>query len=325
MLVKSSDPALAVVEHTTGRTSDGIYYNSWVPAGTEPDGYVYLVHGMAEHSGRYASFARLLVAELNVVVIAHDQRAHGFTACPIAGDLTNLGVMSLPGGIPQLAKDFQAVISHTRNLELPVYVFGHSMGSVVARLGIDGVKNLRGLILSGVPTAPAYVETLAFPVIGGAIRLLRGIGHQLVQDLLITGKFDSLVGPVGEKNRFLSSDPQAVKGYNSDPMCGHLVDLDILLSIASTLTVLSETPEKIFSNVHKTTPFLFVSGRNDPVCNFGETATKDAKKMSKIGFTVTEIYFGNNCRHEFLNEKEPTKTDASMQVISWIRNTQRQA
>ena len=59
--------------------------HSWLPE-KEPEILVFLNHGMAEHSSRYAHVAQKFT-ENNIALFAHDMRGHG-ESCP---DDENLG------------------------------------------------------------------------------------------------------------------------------------------------------------------------------------------------------------------------------------------
>ena len=57
-----------------------IFVRTWLPEGA-PHAALLLVHGMAEHSGRYSDFAAFM-AENGYAVRAYDQRGHGRSAIP---------------------------------------------------------------------------------------------------------------------------------------------------------------------------------------------------------------------------------------------------
>jgi len=320
---------------TTTVDGVGVYYQSW--SVSEPTSIVYITHGLAEHSGRYDAFARELAISLNAKIVAHDHRAHGRTACGNEVDhTTHLGIMERrpesesTDPLTLMAQDTLSVIEATirDNEDIPVFLFGHSMGSVVARLVLRHADRriqlmLRGVILSGVPTVPSQIEYYPLMGLGYAIKFARGVGQEFVQRNLVTGKFDSAVKSKTKasnvpENGFISSDLAAVAAYNEDPLCGHLVEMDILISIAHNLRQIQDTATFFGPLGEIELPFLFISGRDDPVCEFGKTAASDAEKLSALGHTVSEVYIGD-CRHEFLNEVEPIKRIGTNQVIAWIR------
>jgi alpha-beta hydrolase superfamily lysophospholipase len=310
--------------------NQAIYYRSWnVEA---PQGTIFIVHGMAEHSGRYAEFAAHLAETLRMKVVAHDHRGHGRTACPDPlqhclelGMLQPRGIsapLSLPP-VALLASDLKLIVERTSAPDHPVFVFGHSMGSVIVREYLkDGSPT--GVILSGVPAAPTQMEYYALAPVANGITYLRGVGHEIFQNTFITGKFDqalrSKFGPSIEvgPHQFISSNPPAREAYETDEFAGHLVDLTLLVDVAKTLLEL-QAPEKFYKSSMNTPPILFICGRHDPVCNFGETARIDAQKMSANNFKVDEIYIGQ-CRHEFIHEIDDIKSSAINQVAAWIQS-----
>ena len=328
------------IDHVTDRlvtTRDGVgvFYQSWSVA--EPTALVYITHGMAEHSGRYDSFARELATSLNAKIVAHDHRGHGRTACGNEVDhTTNLGIIERrpqtesTDALTLMTHDSLAVIEATMgDTDLPIFLFGHSMGSVVARLVLRHADRriqllFRGVILSGVPTVPAKYEYYPLMGLGYAIKFARGIGQEFVQKTLVTGKFDAAVKAKTKadhvpENGFISSDQAAVATYNADPLSGHLVEMDILLSIAHNLGLMQDATAFYGPLGEIKLPFLFISGRDDPVCEFGKTATSDAEKLTRLGHSVTEVFIGN-CRHEFLNELEPIQRIGKSHLVAWIRS-----
>ena len=96
-----------------------------------PRGVVQLIHGMAEHIGRYDDFARCL-ARAGYLVCGHDHVGHGDTA-PTAA---HRGRMHPVHGGDALVADVQSLrllVSQQVAAEVPYFMFGHSMGSLVLR------------------------------------------------------------------------------------------------------------------------------------------------------------------------------------------------
>src|SRR5687768_6877923 len=122
-------------------------FSRWWPV-DEPSGLVVISHGASEHSGRYDRFARALNAA-GLAAVALDHRGHGRTASS-----TRPGIMG-PGGGSALVDDLHELRTAARSsidAELPVYLFGHSMGSLIALAYLTHhADGLAGSVLCGVP------------------------------------------------------------------------------------------------------------------------------------------------------------------------------
>ena len=107
-----------------------IYATSAVPASfSDVKGVVQIAHGMAEHSARYAEFAKAL-AERGYAVFINDHLGHGKSVA----SKEDLGFFG-PMGYDALVKDMKQLteIAKKEYPELPFIIFGHSMGSFLAR------------------------------------------------------------------------------------------------------------------------------------------------------------------------------------------------
>ena len=118
------------------------------PAG-QPQGIVQLVHGMAEHKERYEDFMRFL-AEHGYVSVLHDHRGHGKSVKEEA----DLGYMYNSGGA-YLIDDIRQLNAqlHQEYPTMPVYMFGHSMGSLAVRAYLKRYDDtIDALIVCGSPS-----------------------------------------------------------------------------------------------------------------------------------------------------------------------------
>ena len=106
-------------------------------------GIVQISHGMAEHKERYEEFMKFL-AEHDYMAVIHDHRGHGNSV----NDLVELGYF--------YTEDIQGIIEDLHQITrwikeqypgLPIYLFSHSMGTLVARNYIkkydDEIKKLQ--------------------------------------------------------------------------------------------------------------------------------------------------------------------------------------
>ena len=110
-------------------------------------GIVQISHGMCEYIDRYLPFFRFLAKE-GFVVCGNDHLGHG-KSCP---DASRLGFFSSQNGYHQLVEDLHSVSLYLKKRypDLPLFLFGHSMGSMIARLYLSKHADLlAGVVLCG--------------------------------------------------------------------------------------------------------------------------------------------------------------------------------
>ncbi len=113
------------------------------------EGIVQLIHGMAEHKERYLHFMEFLAAH-GYICIIHDHRGHGKSVKSSA----DLGYFYGQGS-DGLVEDTAAVTRYARSRwpNLPVFLIGHSMGSLIARAYTKKYDDqIERLILIGSPS-----------------------------------------------------------------------------------------------------------------------------------------------------------------------------
>ncbi len=186
------------MQHTTATISstDGLelFTRRWAPD-APPVAHVFIVHGVLEHSGRYAYTASHLMQN-GIEVHALDLRGHGKSEGPRAT------INSFAEYSDDVALALAPLLVDSG--DVPVFLMGHSMGGlVVSRMVVDhGDRGLAGLILSSPALAldaPAPLRALA-PVLARWLPRL----------------------PVGNVDlSILSHDPAIVKARREDPLCIH--------------------------------------------------------------------------------------------------------
>lgn len=105
---------------------------------------VIMVHGLAEHLGRYDDFAGLLIRS-GFNVIRYDQRGHGHSS----------GENTFYSDVDEITDDLNAIVLYAKKLlsEQQVFVIGHSMGGYTAALyGTKYPRKIDGYITSGALT-----------------------------------------------------------------------------------------------------------------------------------------------------------------------------
>ncbi|CAI9400299.1 alpha/beta hydrolase [Aestuariimicrobium sp. T2.26MG-19.2B] len=275
---------------------------SWLPdAQDTPDGRaraaLVIVHGVAEHGGRYAAFATA-AAEQGIAVFAVDHRGHGLTA----GTVARAGHVADRGGWQLIVDDLRAVVRHVRfrHPDVPVVLLGHSMGSLVAReLVTQPPLLVDGMVLIGPPGHPG--AKAAGTVLASAIVRTRGAEHRSkLLDRLTFAGHNAAFSPARTDRDWLSGVPEQVDSYLADEWCGFVCSASFMRDLARA-AVRVNSPENAASTPHDL-PILLLAGSDDPVSNSGVAAQRAAVAYEAAGVKRVEVNIYPGGRHELLND-----------------------
>lgn len=291
-----------------------LYIRKWLPPkGTQITNVIQIVHGMAEHSGRYERFAKVLTKS-GFAVFAHDQRGHGKTA----KSLQKIGWIAEKQGWELLAQDIRELSIHIQNefADTPLMVLGHSMGSFLVRdCMADPSWKIRGVILSGTGGDPGVLGSLG-KVIASVEGFFRGNKcPSPLMTFLTFGGFNLGFRPTKTYFDWLSRDNAEVKKYINDSFCGGIFSCGFFQDLIGGLQKIHTS--KHISSTHENLPILFISGDKDPVGKNG----KDVKRISSLymdsGVTDITVKLYPQGRHEMLNEVN--HMEVAKDVLSWIQ------
>ncbi len=263
--------------------------------GNPPKAILQLCHGMCEHRGRYEEMIAYFV-ERGFVAIMHDHRGHGETAEKdedngYFGDKTAKAVVQDTVQITNFIKE--------KYPTLPVYLFGHSMGSMVVRCYLQEHDTLIDkLVVCGSPAAN--------PLVGVAIALTKCIalfkGERYRSPLLkylSIGTGDEKFPGEG-KGAWLSRNRANVEKYNADPKCSFTFTCN---GFENLFRLMKNTYDKSLYRVkNKTLPILFISGSDDPVMVSEDKWLASHQSLRKVGYENVGGKLYHGYRHEICNE-----------------------
>lgn len=277
-----------------------------------PCGAVQVVHGLAEHSGRYARLAAALNAA-GWAVIAQDVRGHGTTAA--AGG--EPGHMGGPDAWPRLVADLAAVRAHAATTwpGLPLVLFGHSMGSVLALSALQRPDaGWAAAVLSGPPGMPPPVARLGLAL--GRLELLRlgARGRSPLLQALSFGAYARAVPDARTPFDWLSRDPAEVDAYIADPWCGFAASTGSWIALVRGL--LAATRRPALAALPRGLPLLIVAGTADPVGQGGRAVQALAESLRRGGAVDPVLDLVPGGRHELLNDICRDAVTAGL--LSWL-------
>ena len=186
----------SMMQHTegkfTGRNNCNLYRQAWLPDGV-PIAVLIVVHGIAEHSGRYSNLVNYFVPK-GYAVYSFDLRGHGKSD----------GIRSYIEHFSYYLDDLKIFYDKVKeeNKNSKVFLIGHSMGSTIAvAYALEHQKELNGLIVSG-------TTLKAGASINPATILIAKILSILLPKMGVTALDANLI----------SRDKAVVDAYRNDPL-----------------------------------------------------------------------------------------------------------
>ncbi|MBN2007137.1 MAG: lysophospholipase [Anaerolineae bacterium] len=227
-------------EHGQFSTHDGLqlFTQCWLPQRT-PQANLVMVHGIGEHSGRYANFAEWFTPQ-GYAVYAFDHRGHGKSP----------GLKGHVAHWSDFREDVGAFLNHVKRQEAdsPLFLIGHSMGGlIVLDYGLHGdVTGLKGVVASG-------------PALGSAEKLspIQRILIRILSPILPKVQLDNGLDVNG-----LARDPEVIRLYRQDP----LVHPKITPCLASEMFQTADNCMRHAKDWPANLPLFIVHGGADAIC-----------------------------------------------------------
>jgi alpha-beta hydrolase superfamily lysophospholipase len=303
-----------------------IYVRRWKTAA--PKAVLHIVHGMAEHSLRYAALACRLMEE-GIEVWAADQRGHGETACnkennPGRGGL--LGHCADGDGFSRVSSDIDILNKaiSKQHPGVPLFLLGHSWGSFITQSYIENIEgkaargespvSLAGCILSGTRGPDGIKVTMGTLVMDLLSFFSSERKGSTIAKALADGPNNKAFKPNRTEFDWLSRDEKVVDNYVSDPLCGFLCSLGFYRDMARGLKQIHK-PDSM-RKIRKELPVYIISGNADPVGDMGTSPAALALAYRHLGIMDLETVSYPDARHEVLNETNREEVTGSL--ISWL-------
>ncbi|MBR3869855.1 MAG: alpha/beta hydrolase [Clostridia bacterium] len=277
----------------------------------ELKGVVQIAHGMAEHHERYEDFIEFLNKNGYAVYI-NDHLGHGKS---VAND-KQLGYFGEKDGYLNLVKDMKKLtkIISKECPDLPVILFGHSMGSMLARIYTEKYgKNLKAAVYCGTcgsnPAAKpgiAIVKTIA-KIKGDHYR------SEFINKLAF-GSYNKKFTPQRTAFDWLTTDNDIVDKYINDPYCGFLFTTYGYRDLMSMIVEINRSDW--YTSVPLDLPIYLIAGEDDPVGNYGKGIKEVYGGLVDTNHTDVSIKLFSGARHEILNEKN--KEEVYKNILSWL-------
>lgn len=264
------------------------YRRSWLPS--EPSRVMILVHGYAEHTGRYDEMAMYFAAR-RFAVHAYDQVGHGRTK----------GARGHVDRFDRLVDELVRFIELVRldHPGLPLTLVGHSMG---------------GLIVAA--TAAFRQPEVENIVLSGALLQLGGEAGGFRQSVsLVLARMLALIAPrvafsTGLDLQGLSSDPDVIRRYVEDPYVEDRMSVRFAAGMSAMVSALRGAADQIER------PILILHGGADPISSPSGSHRLHAGLNAKIA-VQSELQIYPDLRHEIF--QEPAREQVWQDILRWLK------
>ena len=268
----------------------------WTPE-ESPKAVVQIVHGIAEFVERYDEFAAYLNS-LGFLVVAEDHMGHGQSV----GENGIQGYFH--GGWFTAVEDTMTLLRETQAAypDIPYVLFGHSMGSFMARTILCKYPDsgISAAVICGTGWQPAALLPPVTRFIEAVCRKDGEDKPSAFLENLVFGSYNKRVEHPRTAYDWLSRDAKIVDAYIAHPMCGFTPTAGLLREMMKGLTYI-EKPAHLEA-MKKDLPVFFVAGGDDPVGSYGKGVKRAASEFKKAGMTDVSCRIYPLCRHEILNE-----------------------
>lgn len=276
-----------------------------------PTATLLIVHGMQEHSGRYAEIAEYF-ANHGIAVLTYDHLGHGKSV----KDKSEIGFFQLEKPDERLITDAEMMADHlaAQYPDVPHFILGHSMGSFITRCLLQKASHkFAGAIITGTGGPLPGIDLLR-----GYLSLANAIAprHRTFLNSVFTkvnNKKFTKDKDFGDTS-WLSINPKNRRAFEQDELCG----IPFTHNAFYTLFTVYKRATAInwAASISPSFPFLFVSGQNDPIGDFGKGVLFTVNHLKADGFKDLDLKIYTDMRHEILNEE--IREQVLNGIYAWI-------
>ncbi len=291
-------------------TTTAVYVRGFLPEGSVR-GTVQIAHGIAEYIQRYDPLMEFLAHE-GWAVYANDHIGHGKSAAP-----DRLGYVGERSGWSVMVSD---LLSLHRTIAqqhpgVPHFLFGHSMGSFLARTFLIKYGNrLDGCILCGTGHPPKAMTMGARALAELEVRR-HGAGYysELLQNVM-NGQYSSEYTSPRTPFDWISSDPGVVDAYMADPLCGYAPTAGLVSEVLRGVSFI--TNQRNVDKMPQDLPVFFISGAEDPVGEYTRGVIRAYRAFLKAEILDVSLKLYPGLRHEILNDVG--KGEVMDDILDWL-------
>lgn len=256
-----------------------------------------LSHGMCEFVERYRGFAKFL-CENGILFCGNDHLGHGRSVA----SSDDLGYFGDKDGYKFLCKDLHrfTVIMKKKYPNTPYFLFGHSMGSFIARAYVAKFGNeIDGAIFCGT-SGGRFLSFLGlvFPKMTATIKGKK-YRSKLINKIAFMNYNKKFKGDENG-NSWLTRDKSLLERFTGSEFSNFTFTVSAFEDLMKLLTFISS--KYWYSLVPKELPIFLISGGDDPLGDYGKGVEKVYNKLKDNDVKNVSLKIYEGARHEILNE-----------------------
>jgi alpha-beta hydrolase superfamily lysophospholipase len=265
-------------------SGDGLslFWKAWLPQGT-PKAALHIIHGYAEHIDRYQTVVDELVPA-GYALFGTDHRGHGRSD----------GKRGHVNSFQEFLEDeklFRTEVVKRKFPEIPYFILGHSMGSLIAMNFVEQFPgDTKGLVLSGTGSGPGTE-------ISSVLVFLTKILSKLLPGIPVKSPLPP---------EFISRDPEIVEAYKDDPLVYDVITPRLAEQMNTYTTIGADNAGKI------TIPTLIQYGSIDTSFSGQE------RLYDLIGAADKTINRYEGLKHEVYNELPADRARVLNDLHEWL-------
>ncbi len=265
------------------KSRDGLdmFAQVWEPAVVQPKAVACLVHGLGEHSSRYAHVAEAFGKD-GFILLSYDLRGHGRSG----------GARGHISSIEDFMQDMDVMLEQARLRYpgLPLFLYGHSIGGVqVLHYGLLRKPNVKGVVA----TSSALHTSVELQKI--KVMMAKALGS-LIPNVIIVSGLDT---------KSISRNEKVVQAYINDPLVHDKISLGFgKIMLGVTKWTLEHAGE--FSM-----PLLLLHGKADAIA-FPSSSTEFAAPLKE----KCTLVLWEGAYHELHNE--PEQAEVFKTITLWM-------
>ena len=288
-----------------------LFYNTFIPETNQVKATLQIIHGMQEHSGRYSEIAEYFASH-GLAVLTYDHLGHGKSV----NEKKDIGFFQSNKPDKRLIDDAEMMSDHliSQYPNVPHFILGHSMGSFVTRCLLQKAGNrFTGAIIVGTGGSLAGL---------GLLNTYFSLANTIAphQKTFFNSLFNFVNNSHFKKDKnfsdtsWLSLNQANRDSFTHDELSGIPFTNNAFYTLFKIYK--RATKSNWADEISKSLPFLFISGQNDPIGNFGKGVMETINNLKHDGFNKVDYKIYPEMRHEIMNEE--IREDVLNDIYHWI-------